>query len=327
MTSIAEPLTAPRGPSWLRAVLLATLLALLALQTPAPWGLLWVAVPAVAGVALLAAWRFGWWSLLLPAALLGAAVAVTPPELSWAWWVPAAALTGAWMGLREERAPGSGERAWMLLPLLALAAALPWMPRYPAVVGRLEAELAAGDRQFVTLARSVGYEGERLAKLTKGLEDNAELRRRALPNVLPTMLFAWMVLLIVAGRALSARAARTLNWPGLTRARLRSWRLPDGALWVFLAGFALLLSGWTAWTPTAWTLLLNAGLGFCVQGIAVVESLLLARGVSPSIIVLSMLFVFTVATPVFVLSTAALGLSDVWLDFRRLEPRPDESND
>jgi hypothetical protein len=82
------------------------------------------------------------------------------------------------------------------------------------------------------------------------------------------------------------------------------------------------------WAPTAWTLLLNAGLGYCVQGIAVVESLLLARGVPSPIIVLTMLFVFAVAMPiVFMLTTAAVGLSDVWLDYRRLEPTPDRPSE
>jgi len=38
-----------------------------------------------------------------------------------------------------------------------------------------------------------------------------------------------------------------------------------------------------------------------------------------------MLFVFCVAMPVFVLTTAAVGLSDVWLDYRRLEPASDET--
>ena len=98
--------------------------------------------------------------------------------------------------------------------------------------------------------------------------------------------------------------------------------IPDGALWTFLAGLGLLVGPWTAWAPTAWTLLLNSGLGFCVQGIAVVESLLLARGVPPSVIALTMVFVFTVAWPVFMLATGAVGLSDVWLDYRRLERVP-----
>ncbi len=36
-----------------------------------------------------------------------------------------------------------------------------------------------------------------------------------------------------------------------------------------------------------------------------------------------MVFVFAFALPVFVLATVAVGLSDVWLDYRRLEPAED----
>ena len=132
-------------------------------------------------------------------------------------------------------------------------------------------------------------------------------------------LFVWAAILVTAGRSLSSGLAALLRWPMLSRARLRGWRLPDGALWILLASLAMLVAQWAAWAPTAWTLLLNTGLGYCVQGIAVVESLLLARGVPPSIIALTLLFVFTVAMPVFMLATAAVGLSDVWLDYRRLE--------
>jgi len=135
--------------------------------------------------------------------------------------------------------------------------------------------------------------------------------------------FVWIALLVVAGRALSARAAAAMRWPSLSHAGLTGWRLPDGAVWLLILGLALLVGGWPAWSPTAWTLLLNTALGFGVQGIAVVESLLLARGVPLSIIVLTLLFVFTLAMPVVMLMAVAVGLSDVWLDYRRLEPTPD----
>jgi hypothetical protein len=114
-----------------------------------------------------------------------------------------------------------------------------------------------------------------------------------------------------------------MRWPELSRARLVEWRLPDGAIWVMIAGLGLLLSPLPAWKPSGWTLLIGSGLGYCVQGIAVVESLLLARGVPPSMIFLMLVFVFAMATPVFVLAATAVGVSDLWLDYRRIEAVPD----
>ena len=145
------------------------------------------------------------------------------------------------------------------------------------------------------------------------------VRTRSLPNLLPSLLFLWMALLVVAGRDVSAWLADRLHWPALSRARFVEWRLPDGAIWLLIGGMGLLLGGFKAWGPTAWTLLIVPALGYCVQGIAVVESLLLLRGVPPPIITLTLLFVFVMALPVFVLTTACVGLSDIWLDYRRLE--------
>jgi uncharacterized protein YybS (DUF2232 family) len=137
------------------------------------------------------------------------------------------------------------------------------------------------------------------------------------------VLFIWMVVLVVAGRALASRIADRLRWPERRSGRLVEWRLPDAALWLMLLGLSLLVAGWSSGAPSAWTLLVNLGLGYCVQGVAVVESLLLARGVPPSIIALTFVFVFAMAAPVFLLGAVCVGLSDVWLDYRRIESVPD----
>jgi len=325
VTSIAEP-ARERGPTpWLRAASVLVALGLLALQTPPPWGALWLVVPVVVAASLLACWRFGTWGLAVPVALFAAAMIREGPLSLWAWWIPACALTGAWMGLREEgEGSTGGQRAWMLIPVLALAAGLPWLVRYPELIEGVDRELRTSDAELVRFLRQFGDEGGRLSSFERTIADQASVRRRLLPHVVPSLLFAWMVVLVGAGRALASRTAASLRWPSLARARLQDWRLPDGAIWVFLAGLALLAAQWPPWAPTAWTLVLNTLLGFCVQGIAVVESLLLARGVPPSIIVLTLLFVFAVAMPVFMLTTAAVGLGDVWLDFRRLEPAADQ---
>jgi hypothetical protein len=102
------------------------LLTFLSLQTPRPWGGLWLQVPAAVAASLLAAWRLGAWAVLLPITIFGVAMWREGPLTLWVWWIPMAALVGVWMGLREEGGgPTVGERAWMLIPLLLLAAGLP----------------------------------------------------------------------------------------------------------------------------------------------------------------------------------------------------------
>jgi hypothetical protein len=307
----------------LRALLLIAFLCAGVLMTPPPWATLWIATPFVVATSLLLAWRFGAWMLLLPPALAGGLVAVFGPNALWTWWIPVAALSGVWMGLREERGAFSGARAWMLLPVLALAAAMPWLPGYTDRVARLDRELLEGDAQAVQMMREIGIKPDRVQSYQRTIEQSAPQRRALLPNLIPSALFAWVALLVIAGRSLGSRLGEWLRWPPLDRLRLREWRLPDGAIWTFLAGLALLVAQWPAWAPTAWTLLLNSGLGFCIQGIAVVESLMLARGVPPPLIALTLLFVCVLALPVFMFTTAVLGLSDFWLDYRRMESSPD----
>jgi hypothetical protein len=308
----------------IRGLLLSAALVACALATPLPWGTLWVLVPLAVAAALLVCWRWGPWGVLVPVSLMAAAMLGAGPLAPWAWWIPVAALSGCWMGLREEGGgPAAGRRAWMLLPLLLLAAGLPWTISYSELVQGVDGYLHAGEHRLIQNSREMGYQGERLRALQHLLEEGARLRTRYLPNLLPSLLFLWMAMLVVAGRDISARVADRLKWPELSRARLSDWRLPDGAIWLLIAGLALVLAGIEVWLPTAWTLMIVPGLGYCVQGVAVVESLLLLRGVPPSIITLTLLFVLVMALPVFMLATACVGLSDVWLDYRRLEAVPD----
>lgn len=312
------------GRTWLGLVLSLATLALLATQTDSAWGRLWLSVPVAVAVTLLVTWRFGLSGVLVPAALGLLALRVWSP---WMWSLPACALSGAMMGAREEGGgPTSGERAWMLVPVLVFAAALPWSPAYPTLVAHVDHELKSGDTQLVELMRAFGSTGPRLADFQRTVDDNAALRAKALPRVLPATIVVWLALLVAAGRALAARFARLLRWPPLSRGRLRDWRLPDAALWTLLLAIGLLLAPWPVIAPSGWTLLLVALLGFCVQGIAVVESSLLTRGVPPALVLLTLLFVFAVAMPLFLLTAIVVGLSDAWLDYRRLEPSaPDAS--
>lgn len=323
MTSIAEPGDRARG-TWLRILLLVALLSLLSFELPMPWGSLWLVVPISVAAGLLLSWRWGAWGVTVPVTLFALALLAGGPFSLWVWWIPVAALSGAWMGLREEGGGrGVGELAWMLLPVLLLAAALPWMLEYPKLVSSVDRYLHESNDRFLEMLGQIETSGDRLQTLKETWTQGAELQRKALPVLLPTVVFLWMTVLVIAGRGLSGRLARVLRWPDLSRGRFADWRLPDGAIWLFLIGMALLIAPLPEWRPSAWTLLIGSGLGYCAQGIAVVESFLLARGVPPSMIVLTFVFVSAMATPVFLLASVCLGVSDLWLDFRRLEAVPE----
>jgi hypothetical protein len=308
---------ARRSLSWGRALLLAAALGLMALGTPLPWAWLWLAVPAVVASALLLSWRFGVAAIALVGLGAVGLLVLGTGQGQWVWWIPAAALTGAWMGLREEGGgPSAGERAWMLAPLLLVAAVLPWLAHYRDLVATADRWLVVRQAEDLDLLRQ---SGARHDWLEKAMIEGTSMWRTGLPVVIPTALFLWGSLLVAAGRGLAARLAEAMRWPRLSRASLRDWRLPDAALWAFIAGLAMLLSPWPAWRPTGWTLLVGAGLGYSVQGVAVAGGLFLARGVPVPVMVLTLVFLLFTLNLSFVLGAATLGVSDVWLDYRRLE--------
>jgi hypothetical protein len=175
------------------------------------------------------------------------------------------------------------------------------------------------DGQVIGFYRQLGMAGERLQHLEATFAESARIRERVMPFAMPTALFLWVGLLVQLGRSLASSGATLLHWPRLARARLADWRLPDGVLWVLLVGLALIVSKLSAWAPTAWTLTLNALLGYCLQGVAVVQCLLLARGFPSYMVLILFAFVFVMAWPAFLLLTACVGVSDVWLDYRRME--------
>src|SRR6266567_8862665 len=102
----------------------------------------------------------------LPITLFAGALAREGPFSLWALWIPACALTGAWMGLREEGGgPSGGERGWMMLPVLLLAAVLPWLLRYPQLVERFDHFFRSRDILLIQFFRQLGDQGERLASI------------------------------------------------------------------------------------------------------------------------------------------------------------------
>lgn len=290
--------------------------------TPWPWDTLWIAVPMQVCIALLLAWRYGRPAIAFPVALSLLALAmqfgIGKPFSPWfTWWTPAAAFTGAWMGLQEEGGgPNAGYRGWMLVPLLLLAAAMPMFPGYSGFIERILEAQKPGQQWMNAEFIKAGWTAVQVQELEKG-------NREALPAMIPASLFLWMALLVSMGRALAARTASALGWPRLSRNSFLEWRLPDMALLPLIAGLAIVLFAPTAWRPLATPLLLYSMLGYSLQGIASIIVLLSSRGMPTRLVYLMLSILFVLTMPVFLVSLAFVGLTDAWFDFRRLEPSPD----
>jgi len=325
----------------LRMVLLLVGLALGSLLTPWPWAALWWAVPVVVATSLLLAWRYGAVAWTLIGVLLGvAALAVLLPDTGlrlWhVMWLPLAAITGTWMGSREEGGgPSRGERAWMHVPLLVGAFLLPVVPGLHDALVRFEARARAEERQVLDLtqrsASSEGLQKHIQEALRYMIQESTKVpaadRVKTRVLMLPHLAFLGLVLLVAAGRSLAGRIAEMRGWPRLSSAAWSGWRLPDAALVPLLVGIALWLltygrTGLAAtWYPGAVFLLVQALLGYSVQGIAVGRTLLSAHNARPFTMFM-ILLVLIITMPVCLITLALIGLSDVWLDHRRLEPSP-----
>lgn len=328
MTSIAEAARGARPLAWVRVVTLTLLLLFGGLGSTGSWGAMWLLVPAAVATGLLLAWRFGPVALALPAvlAVASAALAFAGKAGLPLWttaWVPLGAAVGTWMGLHEEGGSRTRGRAWMHVPLLALAALLPVAPGFEAAMGRFDAVLKVQQESLLRTSQTAKWPAELRAEMQRKLQSPPEVRRRELLFLVPNTLFLWAVLLVAAGRSLAARAATILGWPELSRSPLRAWRMPDAALAPLLAGLALVVFAGRTWHPVAAVLLLQSALGYSVQGFAVVESVLRARGMAPALVTLTLVFVIAVSLFWALPALAVVGLSDVWLDYRRLEPSPE----
>jgi hypothetical protein len=328
VTSIVETPREPRPILWVRTALLILFLLFGALASPWPWALLWLGIPVAVAASLLLAWRFGRGAIALPlvlavAVVAGRAVAGESLSLWLTAWVPLASLCGAWMGWREEGGgPTSGERAWMLVPLLLFASSLPLLPGFPGAVTRLDARMRVEQERMLAGMKPEEVPASLREAFRQASVLPAEERHKSLMLMVPNAMFVWMVLLAASGRALAARLAGLLRWPSLSRSPLLAWRLPDAVLAPLIVGIALLVFADKAVLPAALTLLLHVVLGYSVQGVAVVESVLLSRGMPPAFVALTMLFMIAVSLLWVLPAVAVVGLSDVWLDYRRLEPSP-----
>lgn len=329
MTSIADTARGTRPLAWVRIASLLLLLLLGGLGSAGTWGAMWLLVPGAVATGLLLAWRFGRVAVVLPAGLAATSIALAvagaggPPVWATAW-APLGAATGVWMGLREEGGgPGIGERAWMHVPLLALAALLPVTPGFGHSMDRFDRLLRVQQESLLKASETAKWPVELRDELQRKVQSPPEARRRELMFLVPNALFLWAVVLVAAGRSLAARLATVLGWPELSRSALRTWRLPDAAVVPLLAGLALLVFADRAWQPVAAVLLVHSGLGYSVQGFAVVESVLRSRGMPPAIVTLILVFVIAVSLMWALPALAVVGLSDMWLDYRRLEPSRD----
>jgi hypothetical protein len=291
--------------------------------TPEPWLVLWPLVPAIGAAALLLTQTqlpaLGW---LPPALALGGLVAVGAANEPWAWCLAAGCLAASLLGLAERRGAAWSARPWAFLPVLVLAALLPLAPGYARLVADAVGGVRATQAQQLSALEATQMTPEQRAEAAQLVAAGFGFLELLARTVLPAILFAWVVALVGLGERLSRRLADFVKRPLGPGAPLALWRLPDAAVWFLVLGLALVVTKDARVVPVGINLATSVGLAFALQGFAVVQVFLTSSGMTPGLVTLLFVFVALAMWPILPVGCAGVGLMDVWLDFRRLEPRP-----
>jgi hypothetical protein len=208
-----------------------------------------------------------------------------------------------------------------LLPLLVLALAFPFSTLYEPAVASAAAGITRMGEEAYENYRALGLQGGALGDVAVWLHQATEAWVWLVRHLLPALLFAWSGVLVAMAVLLARRLGRAVGRP-LPGPEFAQFRLPEGAVWLLLIGLAIIATRRPELQPSGINLALCMALGYCLQGIAVVDFALLARGFQPGIIWILFLFVAFFALPLLVLTTTGLGLADIWLDWRQGPSRP-----
>ncbi|HWI41519.1 MAG TPA: YybS family protein [Verrucomicrobiae bacterium] len=165
-------------------------------------------------------------------------------------------------------------------------------------------------RQSIEVYRSTGLKPEELRSLEQGLQQTGEL----LSQIYPSLLILFLALVAATNALLAVKlAGRLPNVP--IRGPFAGFRNRDHLVWMLIAaGFSLLVPA-TGVRFVALNLLVVALTLYFVQGLAIAAAMFQRHSVARPWRFLFYLMI--VVQPYVAVALTALGLFDLWLDFRR----------
>ncbi|HVP39717.1 MAG TPA: DUF2232 domain-containing protein [Candidatus Saccharimonadales bacterium] len=298
---------------------LLTFAGLLLLADPPTW-LLWS--PLALWVALLVAAAVRLPPLSAPALGFAGVAALALARAPWEWVGFALALTVGAVTL------GVAARAQLRAGTAVLLASVPaaaWVggwflgPGHLALERTLRADLVAELLKWMPFDARTGLSREAFQALLARAADTVVLLLPAFSLVQVVPLMAWGYLLAQAWLVGSRRPLAAL--PPFSRLRL-----PDGAVWVLCLGIFLLVTRHSAVHRAGANLSAFMAAAYFCQGLSVITFMALAMRVSWQVATSLVAVAVLLLSPLFSLFTCVLGLSDVWLDFRHLQARPQKPN-
>lgn len=213
-------------------------------------------------------------------------------------------------GLRAFIALLLGWGAWSLLYALTNHASL-----YHDILISLDQGLVAAKS---TILDSSELPGEHALVLENAISKLRDLIPRILPGLLMVTMLSVVYVTMVIGQWLLRRKDQALSpWPPFAE-----WRLPDQLVTAIIAGGIFLLLPGGLLNDVGLNLIFLVGILYFFQGLSVITALL-ARWKAPLWILIFSLFFFQVYGIIFL---AVLGITDVWVDFRKSRTAADNIN-
>jgi uncharacterized protein YybS (DUF2232 family) len=170
------------------------------------------------------------------------------------------------------------------------------------------------DESFQESIKLLGQTGISSEDMTN-IRQNASIIKEILTDYFPSLLFiglglvAWVNLLLV--RYLLVRAGIDCS----PYADLSGWKGPDHIIWLFIIALGALLIPIKEAQITATNLLIPLIFNYFLQGLAIMSYFFKKKMVPPPL--RAVLYIFTFTIQYVPIAVAAVGLFDLWIDFRK----------
>jgi uncharacterized protein YybS (DUF2232 family) len=156
-------------------------------------------------------------------------------------------------------------------------------------------------------------------------QESLNLFREKIPEIveqmlqlLPGLLFISLCLVVLLNILFLWRRFPDRRTQWLLVANFREWKCPEQLVWALIAcGFAFFVPASEVVTIVAVNVLLVTGVGYFIQGLAIVAFFFHKNNVPRFL--RSATYILIIFQQIFTLLVAALGLFDLWGDFRRLK--------
>jgi uncharacterized protein YybS (DUF2232 family) len=140
-------------------------------------------------------------------------------------------------------------------------------------------------------------------------------------RIMPALVFAGFAIVTLLNLVMLYRRFPDQRSMIVSAGDLREWKAPEPLVWCFiLSGLSLFLpAGWEAWKISALNLFLVSVIFYFFQGLAIVAYYFHHKNVPHFLRSLAYVLIFF--EQVFTVFVVALGLFDLWGDFRRLKKK------